>query len=306
PGNGRPGNGRAASGQAGNRPGGNGQGGNGRAGNERPGTRLSGNRPDGRSQPLAATPDPLQSPDADLPEVNVPVVDAPAVEPDFSALTPDLSEQLVVGAPLIPAAVLSERLAAATTARANWQQEEDQKEQQRQAVNCYVAWGALGEAVTFVDRGAAESQPHLKAAQRLLAELGGDAEQVAALGTLGTKWIRSANRANRGAFLAGTVQSVAPHGSLFEVRLVLEGDAQEQPLAVLLRDDPGGALAVGRQMLVLGAIVTDPELNLSGYTGSEPLVVVAGTHDVVPESTPAPAPASASEEPPATPAASGP
>lgn len=232
------------------------------------------------SLPPQATPN-VSVPGVEAPDIGAPIIEPPAIEPDLGTLGPEIKESLVADAPAISLAMLQQRADDARSSYADWQQA-GEKDKARVAVNCYVALGALGEATTFVDRGLPKSQPHLNSAQKLIAELAADPARAEVFGKLGVKWIKSSSRTHRGVFLTGTVDSIEDHGGLHEIRLNLTGAAEPMVVSVFSSEAPAPEVQAGGRLVVLGAIVTDPALNLTGYTGDESLVVVSGSQAFLP------------------------
>ena len=83
------------------------------------------------------------------------------------------------------------------------------------------------------------------------------------------------------------------------VATVVEIPAKESRLVTVLpHSGRGPRAAVGSRVLVLGAIVADPSVNLEGYEGDESQIVLETLHVVLPDSDdekPAPV-----DKPPAT------
>ena len=72
-------------------------------------------------------------------------------------------------------------------------------------------------------------------------------------------------KGRNGVLLAGTVQEVAKHGQLYDVRIALTGS--KKIISLLSAEQP--SLSPQDKAVVLGSIVTDPSQELIGYEGAD-------------------------------------
>ncbi len=80
--------------------------------------------------------------------------------------------------------------------------------------------------------------------------------------------INSPNRKESGLFAAGTIKKTEAHGRLFESQVELPGGTM---VTVVTPQKP--AVGEGSEVLLLGAVVSDPAKNLAGYEGTDEKVI---------------------------------
>ncbi|MCA9247398.1 MAG: hypothetical protein KDA42_09795, partial [Planctomycetales bacterium] len=110
-------------------------------------------------------------------------------------------------------------------------------------------------------------QSRRNAARKMLDELVGSDAIVGNLQTTGSSWFKWKARTTQGVLLAGPIEDVVEDGAFFAVRMKVNGEE----ITVMTRDKPNWN--VGQNLVVLGAIVDEPQLNLGGYTGAAETVV---------------------------------
>ena len=84
------------------------------------------------------------------------------------------------------------------------------------------------------------------------------------------------DRSTQGILLGGNVRSIDPQGLYFATALELAGKKKIE-LTLVSRTNPSTAgqraYQVGDRVLLLGAIVADPPLDILGYEGTESMVI---------------------------------
>jgi hypothetical protein len=151
----------------------------------------------------------------------------------------------------------------------------DQERESRMAL--YRSLSRLGDVVTHVDHNDAGIEDQVEQIRSLLYDVGRDRTTFAFLGSTAADWIDDHDRPSAGVVLAGTVRQQRQPGELYEVQIELAGDTDEPRIVnVLGWIDPKMAQLRGDRVIVVGAFVSDPQANLSGYTGSEKEVICGG------------------------------
>ena len=105
----------------------------------------------------------------------------------------------------------------------------------------------------------------------------------AKIGNRGAESVRQADRTNEGALLFGTVKQIRYRGLLYETTIDLAARGDDRTVMVVSTRDPKTAFSLKSRVLILGAIVSNPQANMVGYQGDEPTVVVAGFPVPLPE-----------------------
>lgn len=139
----------------------------------------------------------------------------------------------------------------------------------------YAAFAQLGEVITYVDPHGSGVRESVGTVNSLLMSMAMYPKKLAALGNSAGVWLDRKDRDSSGVLLFGTVKRIRLSGQLYETQLELAA-RQRRTLSVISRVDPKGLYGTKDRLLVLGAIVADPATNLAGYTGKEPLVIMAG------------------------------
>ncbi|MFV2065961.1 MAG: hypothetical protein ACC645_03205 [Pirellulales bacterium] len=190
-----------------------------------------------------------------------PIIGGPTYSPD------DLAEALESARKAQPALVTG-TLADRATRRAK--------------AKAYRTFSRLAEVTTFVrshDSGT-EIEPYRRAVANLVldsAQVGSTFEQLA---LIGEKWLAARNRSGRGALLAGDIESIRQHGDHYVIRLRTAGGSARQ---VLCGERPEAK--EGEQVVVLGAVESEPATHITGYSGPQEMVVWAGQIVPVPRKT---------------------
>lgn len=211
--------------------------------------------------------------------------DTPVADPDVSAVTePDSepageSQSATSPLPNAPRTTEAELRTAVDEARQVVQAltaatEADSRTLLRQA---YVALAKVGEAAAY--RSPPEAA-ELQAAGELLKTVVAEKEKLATLGRAAGGWLKTAARDNNGVLLVGTVKQMRQQGPYRVIELVIPG--REPPLAVYASGDSGAACPPDANLVVLGAIVTNPARDLVGYEGDGEPVIWQGLVDVLP------------------------
>lgn len=143
--------------------------------------------------------------------------------------------------------------------------------------NFYVHLFNMADAVTQGQLGpeGADLEPQLQILEPAIRKnLIEDPKRLASIKVFGARWFAFPKRTNNGVVLAGTVESVDHVGKLFLAKIMPGENADTAAVTVVSAKDP--QLASGDEVLTLGSIVEQPQDQLSGYEGSEPVVVWSG------------------------------
>ncbi len=131
----------------------------------------------------------------------------------------------------------------------------------------------LAETATFVAPAKAGAAPDTSKVRALLSEAAGSSASFSEIGKAAGKWMAVAKgKEHQGVVLAGSVQSIAKQGLVFEAKVLLSDGAQV--VSVLSAEKPG--FAAGDQVIVVGSIVADPATSIDGYNGTEETAVWSG------------------------------
>jgi len=242
---------------------------------------------------------PATIPEADLqqmPELNDQAVedlldlnmtdDTPVADPDVSAvMEPETEPAAAPAAP--PAGPLP---SAPRTTAAELRTAVDEAQQVVQALaaapdadarallrQAYVALAKVGETAAY------RSPPdaaELQAAEQLLRAVSAEKEKLATLGRAAGGWLKTAARDNNGVLLVGKVKQTRQQGAYRVIELLIPG--REAPLAVYSDAASGAAYPAEAELVVLGAIVSNPGQDLAGYEGDGAPVVWQAMADVLP------------------------
>ncbi|MCA9270988.1 MAG: hypothetical protein KDA41_21050, partial [Planctomycetales bacterium] len=140
----------------------------------------------------------------------------------------------------------------------------------------------LAFATTFCDQ---RSVGHEEFLSPMLQTAGADKDQRRMIGTFASRRLDSQTRESEGILLAGVVQEVRKQGQLFETVVQLD-ERNSRPVSVYGAKDPKAALDKGDYVLVLGAIVSKPNQDITGYKGPDEPVVWGGYSQVIPIAAP--------------------
>jgi hypothetical protein len=189
---------------------------------------------------------------------------APEVDPEAEAAAAGLRK-----APQITPAELRTAVEEAQTAFSALKaaQADDIRPLLRQT---YPVLAKLGETVAF-------SQPagdEWRAAGELLQTVLAEEEKLALLGRVGGGWLRAPARDNNGVLLVGTVKQVRQQGRYHVTDLLIPGG--DQVVAVYSIAEPGETYGPDAQLVVFGAILSDPRSELEGYDGDAEYVIWQG------------------------------
>ncbi len=101
----------------------------------------------------------------------------------------------------------------------------------------------------------------------------GKQESCHMIGNRAGDWLQRKDRPNNGVLLFGTVKRINYCGQLFETELELAAQ-KRQTVFIISKIDPKPVYSARSRILMLGAIVDDPQSNLAGYEGDLPMVVM--------------------------------
>ena len=142
-----------------------------------------------------------------------------------------------------------------------------------------VAWKA-----TFADSAAKESGSLQGRVTDVLWMISKVKDNIELIGAAAASWLATDDGSNRGILLSGTVRSIDAQGAYFASTIELSG-RKELTVAVVSPSDPSfdarGGYQVGDKIVLLGAIVVDPSLDILGYEGNADMVIWAGPRIVL-------------------------
>ena len=131
----------------------------------------------------------------------------------------------------------------------------------------------LAELATFSESDLADADGELAKIHDLVDAVAGDRARFSEVGKAAGKWITVAKgKEHQGVMLAGSVQSVAKQGQVYETKILLTDG--EQVISVLSAQKL--PVAKGDQAVVIGSIVSDPASAIDGYEGTEATAVWSG------------------------------
>jgi len=134
----------------------------------------------------------------------------------------------------------------------------------------YPVLAKLGETAAF----AASHGPEWQAANDLLQTVIAEEDKLSMLGRVGGGWLKAPARDNNGVLLVGTVQQVRKQGGYHVIELMIPGS--DQAVAVYSDTGPSEDYPPDTQLVVLGAIISNPSSELDGYDGDATYVVWQG------------------------------
>jgi hypothetical protein len=203
----------------------------------------------------------------------------PLREPKITIEPPNV-DGLATGAartsPQFAAADVAKCVQSAISGNEAWDADDASSPSNQVRLQFYSSLSSLGEALTFADQSSDGIKEQMKATSKLLEQIAKQSAKVETIGAVANKWISLGRerRGTNGICLHGVVKSVAANGELFET--VVESNGQEIGVVSML--DPSDFLIVGREVLILGAILDDPAKDLGGYKGDRSVVVLDGYH----------------------------
>ena len=190
-------------------------------------------------------------------------------------------------APVFSAEQIFEAINSVRAASQQWDSVQDSEPSMRQtsAIQLFESLYNLAWKATFLDANDQRLSATRDALDQLLLEMGKQPDKVSLVGKAAASWLGSKNRSSDGVVLAGTIQSIAPEGLFYEVRLELFANNKPLVTAVCPVDPshhPQVPLQVGYNVFLVGGIMDDPPLDITGYQGREASVVWTGRWVVLP------------------------
>ena len=220
----------------------------------------------------------LEEPTADEPVLEDPTLEEPTLEePGMSGLggTPPAIDPIspalqIANAPQVSEAELREAVDQANTVIQAWASAEDPSDQ-RLIAQSYQTLANLAEAVTFTD---AMSIEQTQTVADLLSSLTSEPKRLRGLKMVGPRWAAFAGREGTGIVLVGEVIDSQQEGDVYVTKLeVAEG---KEPMTIYRDTDPAADCPPGQSIVVLGAIVDDPEDRVPGYAGDAATLIWTG------------------------------
>lgn len=134
----------------------------------------------------------------------------------------------------------------------------------------YPVLAKLGETAAF----AAPRGDEWQVANDLLRTVIAEEETLSMLGRVGGGWLKAPTRDNNGVLLVGTVKQVHRQGGYHVTELLISGS--DRAIAVYSDTAPREVHPPGTQLVVMGAVISDPSSELEGYDGDADYVVWQG------------------------------
>jgi len=147
------------------------------------------------------------------------------------------------------------------------------------AMKFYTRFCELAEHVTYADVSQGGLEGRQQAIKDLVGGFHGDAGKMTLLSAAGKSWLNSSSRKNDGIVLVGEVTGIKSEGPLYRTSIKPAGGDE---IAVYSKVDPTDHYLVSDRLIVLGAIVEDPAVNLHGYGGDAAVTVWGGLPIVLP------------------------
>jgi hypothetical protein len=147
------------------------------------------------------------------------------------------------------------------------------------AMKFYTRFCELAEHVTYADTSQGGLEGRQQAIKDLLGGMHSDAGKMALLSAAGKSWLNSSSRKNDGIVLVGEVTGIKSEGPLYRTTIKPAGGEE---IDVYSKVDPTDHYLVSDRLIVLGAIVDDPAVNLHGYAGDAAVTVWGGLPIVLP------------------------
>jgi hypothetical protein len=216
-----------------------------------------------------------------IPPIDDPVIDEPAPK-----------KSPVKDAPTFTAADLGSELKAAQAAEGlintATKADGDGKAKREAAEQYLTTMSQLAKVLTFA---AERPTGHMEHVAGMLTNASDTEKKRVILSTLAGIEFGKADRSSDGLIFTGNVREVQQRGKLFET-VVEMSTTTKKPISVYTAADPTREsdeedlqrpIAVGDTVVVLGAIIEEPNKNLSGYKGEPDPVIWGGYFHVVPE-----------------------
>lgn len=180
-------------------------------------------------------------------------------------------------APQYSLSQLQAALEAAMQASIAWDADADQGKKRRGELTdqFYQAFARLSEAVTYPPPNNPGTQELVGNLSGVLKTFANQPRKLAMIGNQTVEWLDRSTRPTEGVFMFGTVREITGTGRVYETKLELAA-LEKRLVTVVSRVDPRRTFAAGDRILMLGAIVDQPERNLLGYEGNDARVVMGG------------------------------
>ncbi|MBP88953.1 MAG: hypothetical protein CMJ64_19935 [Planctomycetaceae bacterium] len=205
--------------------------------------------------------------------------DAPDPRPEEERETPTLEVGSLRGARPYSSSEVADSFSKAQAVSTAWDMATEPAKMIELRQPFYESMSHLGQVLAFTNDGSEDKVAKSPEIRRLLIQIGRQHKKVQSIGEAQAVWIKwpHKKRGTDGVCIHGTVASVEQHGELFET--VVESNGWSVP--VITRDDPSDTITVGKQVLVLGAIVPTPAARLGGYKGDAKVVILSGLHAAI-------------------------
>lgn len=139
----------------------------------------------------------------------------------------------------------------------------------------YQAFARLSEAMTYPPPDAPEVKELAATLNDILKTFQNQPEKLAMIGNQTAAWLKQSSHATHGIFIFGTVETIQRSGNIYQTELEV-GSREQRILTVVSRVDPRRTFDSGDRILMLGAMVEQPDRRLVGYEGQESMVVMGG------------------------------
>jgi hypothetical protein len=244
---------------------------------------------EGAPSPEALSSEASTDPDAAMPieadRLALPDLDDPGAKGERNEEPADISVDDMLGvrdAPTYTSRELEEALTQVQAAMDDWNDRHNtapQADRMKRATRLFEGLYPLAWMATFADPVAEQSSAVRAKIDTVLLAMAAVPENIDLVRRAALKWLRAENRPLRGILLSGTVTSIQPQGLYVTTTLELPGE-KKPVVTVVNRFDPSTgpqrSYQVGDQILLFGAIMTDPSLDIIGYSGNESTVIWSG------------------------------
>ncbi len=143
------------------------------------------------------------------------------------------------------------------------------------ARNFYESCALLGEVLAYVNQQDPNNSPHMEVVDQLLNGFATQPETIKLIEVISDQWLQAETPPNQGVILVGTVKEISVQGKIFETKVELSTKTP-RTVAMVTATDPASFLKPDVRILLAGAVLKEPSLNLGGYTGNAEQVICGG------------------------------
>ncbi|MCP4190729.1 MAG: hypothetical protein GY768_08880 [Planctomycetaceae bacterium] len=232
------------------------------------------------------------------PELDLADDEPPKISDSSAGLTPSvtassasipLAVSRLKDAPSYPASDLKNLLADIRIQLEQYRETDVDRETRRnQLRKLYQRLCEIGEVVTFVKMNDPEIGRMMQASEALLTRISNSPDQLELVGRAAGTWINYSSRVTDGIAIAGEVIAIKAEDDLYFSTIRFSSKPDTHIQLVSERNpitDVRQSYNVGDHVLAFGAIINDPNRQISGFSGTGP-VVWEGLHIALRKPTP--------------------